>query len=47
MEFKLKQERAKTSNYVRCKKCGSDNIISEKIGTCAFCRSKLENPNYK
>ena len=47
MEIKLKQERAKNTFYVKCPNCGSDNIISEKIGTCKYCRRKIVNKNYK
>lgn len=47
MIIKEKQQKAKTTNYVRCPYCGSDNIISEKIGTCKYCRRKIENPYYK
>lgn len=47
LEIKLKQERAKNTFYVKCPNCGSDNIISEKIGTCKYCRRKIVNKNYK
>lgn len=47
LEIKLKQERAKNTFYVKCPNCGSDNIISEKIGTCNYCRRKIVNKNYK
>lgn len=47
MEIKQKQERAKNTFYVKCPNCGSDNIISEKIGTCKYCRRKIVNKNYK
>lgn len=47
MEIKIKQERAKNTSYVKCPNCGSDNLLGEKYGTCKYCRSKLENKNYK
>ncbi len=43
MEIKLKQERAKTTRYIRCPYCGADNIVSDQIGTCKYCRRKLES----
>jgi len=47
MEIKIKQEKAKNTSYVKCPNCGSDNLLSEKFGTCKYCRSKLQNKNYK
>lgn len=47
MEIKMKQERAKNTSYVKCPYCGSDNILGEKIGTCEYCRRKIENKNFK
>lgn len=47
MEIKIKQEKAKNTGYVECPNCGSDNLLSEKYGTCKYCRSKLVNKNYK
>ena len=47
MEIKIKQEKAKNTGYVKCPSCGSDNLISEKFGTCKYCRSKLINKSYK
>lgn len=46
MEIKLKQQRAKTTNFIKCPNCGADNIVTEKIGTCKYCRRKLENDKY-
>ena len=46
MEIKLKQQKAKNTSYVKCPSCGSDNLLSEKFGTCKYCRSSLENKNY-
>lgn len=46
MEVKIKQQKAKVSSYVKCPYCGSDNILSDKFGTCKYCRRKLENKNY-
>lgn len=47
MEIKIKQEKAKNTSYVKCPKCGSDNLLGDKFGTCKYCRSKLVNKNYK
>lgn len=47
LKIKLKQEKAKHTNYVKCSNCGSDNIVSEKIGTCKYCRQPIENKGYK
>lgn len=47
LEIKEKQAKALTTSYVKCPSCGSDNIISEKISRCKYCRSPLENKNYK
>lgn len=47
MEIKLKQERAKNTNFFKCPNCGADNIVSKKIGTCKYCRRKFENDKYK
>lgn len=47
MEIKIKQEKAKNTGYVKCPKCGSDNILSEKTGICKYCRGVLENKGYK
>lgn len=46
MEIKLKQEKVKNTNYVKCPNCGSDNLLSEKFGTCKYCRRKIENKKY-
>lgn len=46
MEIKLKQQQAKYTSYIKCPNCGSDNLVSDKFGTCIYCRSKLENKNY-
>ncbi len=43
LEIKLKQERAKTTNVVYCPHCGADNILTEKVGECKFCRRQIEN----
>lgn len=41
LKIKEKQERAKTTQVVVCKKCGGSNIITEKIGKCKYCRSTI------
>lgn len=47
LKIKIKQEHAKNTNYVKCPYCGSDNLLSDKFGTCQYCRRKIENKNYK
>jgi hypothetical protein len=47
MEMKIKQEKAKSTCYVKCPNCGADNLFSDKIGTCTYCRGKLVNKRYK
>lgn len=47
MEIKIKQEKAKNTSYVKCPNCGSDNLLGEKFGVCKYCRSKIENKNFK
>lgn len=47
MEIKIKQEKAKNTNYVKCPNCGSDNLLSDKFGTCKYCRRKIENKGYE
>lgn len=46
MEIKMKQEKVKSTNYVKCPNCGSDNLLSEKFETCKYCRRKIQNKNY-
>lgn len=45
LEMKKKREKAKYTGYVKCPNCGSDNLLSEKFGTCKYCRRKLVNKN--
>lgn len=42
MEIKLKQEKAKNTNVVYCPNCGADNILSENVGVCKYCRNPLQ-----
>ena len=42
MEIKLKQERAKTTRVVYCPNCGADNIVTEKVGKCKYCRQDIQ-----
>lgn len=37
-----KRERAQNTHVVFCPYCGSDNMLTEKTGTCKFCRRKIE-----
>lgn len=41
MKIKIKQEQAKNTKVVHCPFCGADNILTEKIGTCNYCRRKI------
>ncbi len=43
LKIKEKQLRAKTTNVIICENCGADNIVTEKVGVCKYCRSNLEN----
>ena len=43
LEMKIKREKMKTTNYVKCPYCGSDNIISLKTSRCQYCRRVIEN----
>lgn len=47
MEIKMKRERARNTDFVKCKHCGGDNILTEKVGSCKYCRRKIVNKNYK
>ncbi len=38
-----KREKAKNTTYIKCPYCGADNLISEKIGICNYCRRKITN----
>lgn len=41
LEIKVKQEKAKNTQVVICPNCGADNILSESIGICKYCRRSL------
>lgn len=43
MAIKLKQEQAKNTNVIYCPKCGASNLLTDKVGICKYCRSKIEN----
>lgn len=36
-----KRERAKNTHVVKCPYCGADNMLTEKHGTCKFCRRHI------
>ena len=40
--MKEKREKAKNTHLIYCPYCGSDNMLTEKTGTCKFCRRKIE-----
>lgn len=42
MEIKLKQEKAKTTRVVNCPNCGADNMVTEKVGKCKYCRQDIQ-----
>ena len=37
-----KREKAKNTHVVTCPYCGSSNTLTEKTGTCEFCRREIE-----
>lgn len=42
LQIKLKQERAKNNEVIKCPYCGADNIVSEKVCKCKYCRRSLQ-----
>lgn len=42
LKIKEKQERAKTTHVVYCPHCGANNILTEKIGKCNYCRRQIQ-----
>lgn len=42
LKIKEKQERAKTTNVVYCPYCGANNILTEKVGKCNYCRRQIQ-----
>ncbi len=47
LKIKEKQLKAKNNTVIYCSNCGADNIVGDKIGVCAYCRTKLVNKKYK
>ena len=47
MLMREKREKARNTNYVKCPSCGADNLVSDKVGVCSYCRKKLSNTKYK
>ena len=43
--MKEKIEAAKNMTVVYCPHCGADNILTTNVGTCKYCRSRLEVKN--
>ena len=43
--LKEKIEAAKNMTVVYCPHCGADNILTTNVGTCKYCRSRLEVKN--
>lgn len=42
LEVKLRREKAKNTHVVYCPHCGGDNMLTEKVGKCKYCRRKIE-----
>ena len=42
MEMKEKQEAAKNFHVVHCPHCGADNIVTDNITRCKYCRKGLQ-----
>ena len=42
LKIQEKQLQAKNTHVTKCKYCGADNILKEKIGICKYCRKPLE-----
>ena len=42
MIIKEKQEKAKNTHVVFCPYCGADNMLTQRIGICKYCRRKIE-----
>lgn len=42
LKMQEKREKAKNTHIVYCPHCGSDNLLTEQIGICKFCRRKIE-----
>lgn len=42
MKMKIKQEKSQNTRVVYCPHCGADNIVSEAVGKCRYCRRNLE-----
>ncbi len=40
--MKEKREKAQNTHVVYCPYCGSDNMITGSVGTCKYCRRKIE-----
>lgn len=47
MKMKIKQEKARNTHHVKCPSCGADNLVSDKISKCKYCRKNLVNKKYK
>ena len=41
--MKEKREIAKNTHVIHCPYCGADNLFTEQIGTCKFCRRKTRS----
>lgn len=43
IEIKIKQEKSKNTQVVYCPHCGADNILTEAVGKCKYCRRSLNS----
>lgn len=42
LKMQEKREKAKNTHVVHCPYCGSTNMLTEKTGTCQYCRRNIE-----
>ena len=42
MKMQEKRETLKNTHVVHCPYCGADNMITSNIGTCKYCRRRIE-----
>ena len=43
LKIRIKREKMKNTNYVKCPFCGADSILSGKVSRCSYCRRVIEN----
>ena len=42
MKMQEKREALKNTHVVHCPYCGADNMLTSNIGTCKYCRRRIE-----